>query len=432
MIDYGGLIDYGSGLRLEGHSKAPSVISTTFRHTEGKTSSGHHEIGPASRIHWLRVVLAAAFLCGLLLSWKLWITSRSYPLTPVFDSLPTIHSPFDYIVFVALLLLLPTIMISSRPRRYALTFVVLAALLSLWDQSRWQPWFYQYIFMLAPLGCYSLEDSDPNAQNAALNMCRFIVASTYVWSGIQKINLSFVGGIFPWLIKPLLRALPAALATFALPAGVVAPILEIGIGVGLLTKRLRTVSIALAVAMHALILLSIGPLGHNWNSVVWPWNVSMPLFVLVLFWRVRDLSLKDLTAARFLPLSSVVAVLFGVMPLFSFFGLWDSYLSAALYSGNITQAAIYMSDSVKTSLPGEVQRYASKLPGNDHLLNISGWSFGELNVPPYPEKRIYRNIARRMCAYAQEPFEVSLEVRERPSPISRNRTVTSHDCSDLK
>jgi hypothetical protein len=378
------------------------------------------------------VVLAAALLSGLLLSWKLWITARSYPLTPVSDSLPVIYFPLDSIVFIALLLLLPMIMISPRPRRYILTFVALAALLSLWDQSRWQPWFYQYMFMLTALGYCSLRDSEAKEQNAALNVCRFIVASTYVWSGIQKINLSFIGGIFPWLIKPLLRVFPAAWATLVLPAGVVVPILETGIGVGLLTRRLRNVSIGLAIAMHGLILLSIGPLGHNWNSVVWPWNVSMSLFVVILFWRIGDLSIKDLIGTRFLPLSGMVAVLFGVMPLFSFFGLWDSYLSAALYSGNITQAAVYVSDSVQTSLPAGIRPYVSKLPGDHHQLNISGWSFAELNVPPYPEKRIYRNIARRICTYAQDPSEVILEIRERLSPFSGTRIVTEHDCSDLR
>lgn len=404
----------------------------TIRHTESGRGNKHLEIGPASRIRWLRAVLAAAFLCGFLLSGKLWITSRSYPLTPVSDSLPTIQSPFDYIVFVALLLLLPAITISSRPRRYIFAFVVLAALLGLWDQSRWQPWFYQYIFMLAALGCYSSKGSDPKEQNAALNACRFIVASTYMWSGIQKINATFVAGIFPWLVKPLLHLLPAAWATFALSAGVVAPILETSIGIGLLTKSFRVPSIALAVAMHASILLSIGPLGHNWNSVVWPWNISMPLFVLILFWRVRDLSLKGLAEARFLPLSIMTGVLFGVMPLFSFFGLWDSYLSAALYSGNTTQAAVYVSDSVKRSLPVEVQHYMSRLPSGEYRLNITGWSFGELNVPPYPEKRIYKNIARRICAYAQERSEVILEVGERPSPLSGVRAVTRYGCSDLR
>ncbi len=404
----------------------------TIRHTGSKTSNTHLEFGPAGRIVWLRAALATAFLCGLLLSRKLWITSRSYPLTPVSDSLPTIHFPFDYIVFIALLLLLPAIIISSRARGYILVFVVLAALLSLWDQSRWQPWFYQYIFMLASLGCYSLKDSDPTKQDAVLNVCRFIVASTYFWSGLQKLNSGFLDGVFPWLVEPLFRVLPEAFTTFSRPIGIVASLLETGIGLGLLTKSLRNASIALAVAMHTLILFFIGPLGHNWNSVVWPWNISMEMFVIILFWRVRNLSLKDLAEARFLPLYSVAVVLFGVMPLFSFFGLWDSYMSAALYSGNTTGAGVHVSDSVRRSLPAEVQSYASKIANDEYWLDISSWSLGELNAPPYPERRIYENIARRICAHAQEPSEVILEIQERSSPLSGSRATRRHDCSSLR
>ena len=37
---------------------------------------------------------------------------------------------------------------------------------------------------------------------------------------------------------------------------------------------------------------------------------------------------------RFL-FARVTLLLFGVMPLFNFFECWDSYLSAALYSGNV-------------------------------------------------------------------------------------------------
>ena len=38
----------------------------------------------------------------------------------------------------------------------------------------------------------------------------------------------------------------------------------------------------------------------------------------------------------------------------SFVNLWDSYLSAALYSGTITMAEIYTNDSGKDALPREV------------------------------------------------------------------------------
>jgi len=41
----------------------------------------------------------------------------------------------------------------------------------------------------------------------------------------------------------------------------------------------------------------------------------------------------------------------------SFVNLWDSYLSAALYSGTIPMAEIYTNDSGKDALPREVKPY---------------------------------------------------------------------------
>src|SRR5262245_30788114 len=86
-------------------------------------------------------VVAAGMLAGLLLSPNLWLTTRTYPLTPVADWLPPIPPPFDVVWFVALLAQLAVVLVWPLSRVPVLVFVVSAAALSLWDQSRWQPWF---------------------------------------------------------------------------------------------------------------------------------------------------------------------------------------------------------------------------------------------------------------------------------------------------
>ncbi len=95
---------------------------------------------------------AVAIGCSFLLSWKLWLSSRLFPLAPVSNRLPEIVYPFDYIWFFSLLGLLAVISFLPWRRTIILSFVCLAGSLSLWDQMRWQPWFYQYLFMLAAIG----------------------------------------------------------------------------------------------------------------------------------------------------------------------------------------------------------------------------------------------------------------------------------------
>jgi hypothetical protein len=46
------------------------------------------------------------------------------------------------------------IAVQARPAKAIAAFVALAAAYSLYDQSRWQPWFDQYLFMLVALGLY--------------------------------------------------------------------------------------------------------------------------------------------------------------------------------------------------------------------------------------------------------------------------------------
>ena len=82
----------------------------------------------------------------------------------------------------------------------------------------------------------------------------------------------------------------------------------------------------------------------------------------------------------------LVVLLFGIMPGFNFVGLWDSYLSAALYSGNLIVADIYISPTVYQRLPPEIQRYCQR-NGVRYQVDVDTWSLEELNVPPYP--RVY-------------------------------------------
>lgn len=379
------------------------------------------------RIGYLKIVIAVAFIAGFLLSVPLWVSTRFYPLTPVLNIFPAIPFPVDYIYFFVLLLLLVAIIFLPKPRIAIAVFAVLFVVLALLDQSRWQPWAYQYLFMLIGLGLFSWQPGDARGENNALNISRIIVASTYVWSGIQKMNLSFVTGVFPWLAGPLVNIFPSIVAL-----GVFVPFIECAIGIGLFTKKYRTVAVWAAIAMHLSILLALGPWALNWNSVVWPWQIGMIFFVLLLFYKM-DFTFASLFSNDNFVFSKVVLVLFLVMPLFNFFGVWDAYLSDSLYSGNVSQGVIYMDSAVRNKLPPAVARYVKSYQSSidRDTLTISDWSLGEMNVPPYPETRIYKNVARYICGYANNPSEVSLAVQEKPTWPSNIAEEKNYDCSDL-
>jgi uncharacterized membrane protein YphA (DoxX/SURF4 family) len=383
----------------------------------------------ASRLFWLKALLALALLSEFLLSFRLWEGSRHYPLTPVWAGLPDIPPLVSRAWFVGLLVLLMVIAVARRPRWYIVSFVILAGLLSLWDQSRWQPWFYQQTFMLAALAVYPWAAEDANKRETAVNILRLIIASTYFWSGLQKLNAGFFDDVFPYLVEPVVALFPGFPEELLRPAAIAVPFIETGIGVWLLT-RFRNAAVVLALCMHAFILFAIGPLGQDVNTVVWPWNIAMMGSVVLLFWRTRGFRVKDVVIPSTSPLHAVVLLLFGVMPLFSFFGLWDSYLSASLYSGNTKDGILYVSEDVRRELSGEVPDRALRSGG--HTLDIFAWSMEELNVPPYPETRIYKSVASHVCAQAHRPSEVSLVVVNKPPLLDGGREAEIYDCSGLE
>jgi hypothetical protein len=118
----------------------------------------------------LKIAIAAAVFAGLALSPKLWLSERVYPMTPVLANLRAIPSPLDYFLYGAMLAMLVAIAIVERPRNLIGLFALLAIGVAMFDQSRWQPWFYQYLAMLIAVGfCH---------RDAALNTCRLVMACT--------------------------------------------------------------------------------------------------------------------------------------------------------------------------------------------------------------------------------------------------------------
>lgn len=355
---------------------------------------------------YLRIAIAAGCISGMALSHKLWLSARAYPLTPVFPFLKPVPSPYDWILFGVALAALAACAFTSR---LIPIFAVLAIALTVTDQSRLQPWFYQYFFLLLGVAF------------AAPNACRLIVAMVYFWSGIQKINAGFVNDVFPWMLEPFLRHLPHAAAKLVHPLSLAAPFVEAAIGLALLTRKARTAGIAAALAMHLLILISL--IGQNHNLVVWPWNLAMAAFVVILFWK------SDAVVGTYENWFQFVAMLlFGIAPVLSFFGYWDHYLSSAMYASTGSQAMIYFSDQNLEKFPDGIAAYAREETKEIDSIDIAEWSWDELKVPPYPEARIFRNIGRSLCGYA----DVTLSIRGKSTLMNRAITTRSYTCAALK
>jgi len=78
-------------------------------------------------------------------------------------------------------------------------------------------------------------------------------------------------------------------------------------------------------------------------------------------------------------------------------------------------------------LPDKVQPYVKSTFDGKHRVDVDAWSMAELNVPVYPERRIYRSIAKHVAAFADDPADVTLVIQERPDRRTGIRKETRYD-----
>jgi hypothetical protein len=223
-------------------------------------------------------------------------------------------------------------------------------------------------------------------------------------------------------VKPAAAWLPSFAAAGFQWTVAAAPAIEVFIGLGLWFSRTRWLAVIAAFAVHLSALLLLGPLGHKHNWIVWPWNLAMPALVVILFPREP---MKEVWAyLKRSAWSVAVVALFWLLPILSFFGKWDSYLSFSLYTGNLTKADVFISASLRERLPPALQEFIVPTPApyneqvqGPYVVLVELWADKVLRVPPLPEARNYRNVARYLAGFAADPNDVHLVLIPRVGKI---------------
>jgi uncharacterized membrane protein YphA (DoxX/SURF4 family) len=334
------------------------------------------------------LLIRIGMLAGIALSLKLWFPfDRLYPAAPFATWLGFGPAWIDA--------LLTIVMLAALLAGWWKTALGVLAMLVLRDQSRLQPWAWEYALLTVALMLPS----------AGLKTCRALVIALYIWSGIQKLNMTFAtrtwfevsGGNLPHF------------AWIAIPLG------EIAIGVALMFERTRRAAVIAAVALHGSIIVML--IASHENSVVWPWNIVMALLVLVMF--------RGAPQGR---MQWALVAVAAALPALSFVGLWDPYLSGALYSGNTEQAVVIVAPDVVPHLPQVIARNTWQ-DSPPRFIDLNRWSYDELNVPAYPAERVFKEIATDVCR--QYVDSGALRILGRPDAIDGRRTSVTIPCEAL-
>lgn len=396
------------------------------------------------RTLWLRATLLLATFLGLIASAPVWMNTRTFPLLPIVTGFPILPAPWDQALYVLMLGSLLAALWFYRPA--VITF--LAASFFAWcgDQNRGQPWLYMYWVMLL-LSLFPV-----SSVHAA---CRAAIAIVYLWGGLQKLNARFFTVTPEWFVAPAANwHLPPAVMDLLKLSVQAAPFIEIAIAVLLWFPRLRRIAFALTILTHAFALVFLGPWGHNYNWVVWPWNLAMIALVLGLFAQgklfgaappqsepISKLKPADRTkkivaetprftlrqtSAELLKTkaAALVVALYGLLPLLSYSGRWDSYFSFALYSENLAVANLFCTEAFRDHLPPSLKNFVQKFPqayDPQHqgpcTFSFTAWAYEEMHVPAISEPRNFVNVYRALLPYAKRPEDLRMIIGPRSGPV---------------
>ncbi len=327
------------------------------------------------------------WIIAKIISWKVWTSNRIFPVVPPFSFL-FVPSFIHIILFSLSLLALSFLLLYPARTALQLGLIVIELFSCLLDQNRWQPWEYQYIFIILAFIINKKNDI------SALTTIVFILITFYFFSGFNKCNsvfskevryqLSHAGIVFD-------KSYLYNLITYHL--GYISGFIEILLSAGLLLSRLRKSAAIFLIVMHLIIIAIFGPFGIDYDAIIWPWNILMIAILYLFFISNHPVLINFNCLVK--GWNKVYVILFGVLPVLNFFGYWDFFLSASLFSFKPPDMYIcihnYKNEKVLNGFASQNES-ETLCDSNSILINVRSWSFDEMKVPAYPETRVYKSI----------------------------------------
>jgi hypothetical protein len=384
-------------------SRAPDEIRALSKHLLALVADPDRVMNVVVRL------TAFCVLLSLLLTHDLWfMEGRLYAPAPVMAGLPSSPNIFLYGLMLGvcgLLCVLP------QQRRWGLLVAPAFIYFVLQDQLRGQFYLYMYVFALVACACVPKRVEDKH-----FDAVRLMLAGVYIWAGVYKLNAIFITQVFPWFVAPFFPFPEAAKVI-----GFAVPFLEALVGVLLFFPAWRWLAQILAFSMLTVVLLSIGPLGHNQALPVWPTNVYMDALVIFLFIGNR----RRLTYNS--PTNIAAIALFIALPALGFFRQMGPHPTFQLYCGCVPLAQVEFAKGEDFAfLPDTLAALAAEdgiLEASDityRLFNVSGCNFSPSHVP-------YREGLRGLCPYLKKPQQTKLRVRDPAGFTSTTMTETVYD-----
>ena len=360
-------------------------------------------------------LIALCLIAQMLISVNAWLPfHRSFPTVPLFAQWPVRWGAFLNSVFF-LLMMGCCVFLLLRPFSKRAMIILLSCFFLdvLEDVTRLQPWFWLFALMYS---AFLFFDAGKDAGKILLSV-GLVLSSAYLWSGLQKMNVHFAVEMFPWLCE-FTGARHFAEGHHGLAYSVGG--LEALGGILLWFQRTRRLACFLIFGTHLFILLSLGPTGHNWNRVVWPWNICFALLTFLLFFCESGIRLPDLKMSVY---HIAMSLLIFVMPVLNFFDRWDHFLSGSYYSSLVSSGVLTfaLEDAGKLPASSKAFQFYSEQEQRGVLL-LDAWALDELQVPLYPEDRVHVALREKFKLLLKHPEQAEVRIF-RKQRFESNTTV---------
>jgi hypothetical protein len=324
------------------------------------------------------------------MSFQLWISDRTFPLCPISDSIPQFPIGLDVFVIIVLLL---TLAIGMIFRFRVIFIIVLLVMLLLFaqDQMRLQPWAYLYFLLLVPFA-FKVN------KTGIITYFQILIIGIYLWGGLHKFSPDFIDFTYKKILIEMFGIENEKTILSLGWLGYIVPTIELSVAFLLIIPKTRFIGIVGAVITHVFILIFLIKIDSN--TILYPWNLAMILFVFLLFFRnTNKLKIWRDNNWQLRFLNSMGVILFLIMPALSFFNMWDSYLSFKLFSGKTNLFYICIEKDDVDKIDQNLKQYYWETEGltRGEMISLNEWTLDELNVPFYPETRVFKQVAKTFC-----------------------------------
>lgn len=349
------------------------------------------------KINWVRIIAIIPVLILMMYAPKLWVATKVFPVIPLFDWLPILKYPFDYILG-GFFFLIQIVYIFQNKRWQGWVVILLYVFLALVDQNRLQPYFYQSFLTLFAIEIFNRKVPPKKVLYAII----LLFFATYFWSGIQKLNEAFY---IQWLtaLNKHFSFLPQ---WFLVAFTYLVPWLEASMGILLLFNRTRKLGVLFILSMHGIITFLLFYLGYGYNVV--PWNIQNMLSVILLFWGLKTTNAFEFLVSFFNKQKIAILIFTLILPLANnVTGFYDNLLSFHFFTADLNYYNVFINEELEDALPEHIQRFYRFENGNAYL-NMNEWAQYDNKVLFYPEERIIKYMDVYLRSFAKNPQEEGL------------------------